>query len=229
MTSPVAGVLQWEHLVARRRRWPPHHPAPGPDDTALLQYTGGTTGTPKGAVLTHRNLRANAAQGRAWMPGLRDGEETVYAVLPLFHAYGLTLCLTFSMSIGATLVLFPASTWSRCWRRSRAGRRPSCRRCRRSTSGSPPPPASAADLTSAPLLALGRDGAAAGDRRTLGVGDRRPARRGVRHDRDLPGGAGQPGRPRAASRHRRCPLPLHRHPHRRPGGPDPRPRSRRGR
>ena len=50
---------------------------------------------------------ANAAQGRAWMPGLRDGEETVYAVLPLFHAYGLTLCLTFSVSIGATLVLFP--------------------------------------------------------------------------------------------------------------------------
>ena len=82
-------------------------PRPRRDDVALLQYTGGTTGTPKGAILTHRNLRANAAQGRAWVPGLRDGEETVYAVLPLFHAYGLTLCLTFAMSIGATLVLFP--------------------------------------------------------------------------------------------------------------------------
>ena len=58
-------------------------------------------------MLTHRNLRANAAQGRAWMPGLVDGEEVVYAVLPLFHAYSLTLCLTFSMSIGATLVLLP--------------------------------------------------------------------------------------------------------------------------
>ena len=44
---------------------------------------------------------------RAWVPGLRDGEETIYAVLPLFHAYGLTLCLTFAVSIGATLVLFP--------------------------------------------------------------------------------------------------------------------------
>ncbi|MFX0592750.1 long-chain-fatty-acid--CoA ligase [Melissospora conviva] len=107
MTSPVAGVLQWEKLVARTPPLAADYPAPGPDDTALLQYTGGTTGTPKGAVLTHRNLRANAAQGRAWMPGLRDGEETVYAVLPLFHAYGLTLCLTFSVSIGATLVLFP--------------------------------------------------------------------------------------------------------------------------
>ena len=73
----------------------------------MLQYTGGTTGVPKGAILTHRNLRSNAAQGRAWVPGLEDGQEVVYAVLPLFHAYGLTLCLTFAMSIGATLVLFP--------------------------------------------------------------------------------------------------------------------------
>ncbi|MBT2474260.1 long-chain fatty acid--CoA ligase [Microbacterium sp. ISL-103] len=77
------------------------------DDTALLQYTSGTTGDPKGAILTHANLRANAMQGRAWVPGLVDGEETFYGVLPLFHAYGMTLCLTFAMSIGAKLVLFP--------------------------------------------------------------------------------------------------------------------------
>lgn len=83
------------------------HVGPTLDDIALLQYTSGTTGSPKGAVLTHANLRANAMQGRAWVPGLRDGEETFYGVLPLFHAYGLTLCLTFAMSIGAKLVLFP--------------------------------------------------------------------------------------------------------------------------
>jgi len=83
------------------------HAGPVLDDIALLQYTSGTTGSPKGAVLTHANLRANAMQGRAWVPGLRDGEETFYGVLPLFHAYGLTLCLTFAMSIGAKLVLFP--------------------------------------------------------------------------------------------------------------------------
>lgn len=83
------------------------HRGPQLDDIALLQYTSGTTGTPKGAVLTHANLRANAMQGRAWVPGLHDGEETFYGVLPLFHAYGLTLCLTFAMSIGAKLVLFP--------------------------------------------------------------------------------------------------------------------------
>jgi len=107
MTGPSDGALPWEKLVRRSMPLPADHPRPGPADLALLQYTGGTTGVPKGAMLTHRNLRSNAAQGRAWVPGLKDGEEVVYAVLPLFHAYGLTLCLTFAMSIGAVLVLFP--------------------------------------------------------------------------------------------------------------------------
>jgi long-chain acyl-CoA synthetase len=100
------GVLAWERL-GDGRRLSRRHQRPALGDTALLQYTSGTTGTPKGAVLTHRNLRANAAQGRAWVPGLRDGDEVFYGVLPLFHAYGMTLCLTFAMSIGARLVLFP--------------------------------------------------------------------------------------------------------------------------
>ena len=108
LTGPVpAGVRHWEALVAASGPLDPATPGPRPSDVALLQYTGGTTGTPKGAVLTHQNLQVNAAQGRAWVPGLVDGDETVYAVLPLFHAYGLTLCLTFAMSIGATLVLLP--------------------------------------------------------------------------------------------------------------------------
>ena len=109
MTGPIpAGCLRWESLVRQARPLDDSTvPRPSVDDIALLQYTGGTTGTPKGAILTHRNLLANMTQGRAWVPGLVDGEETVYAVLPLFHAYGLTLCLTFAMSIGATLVLLP--------------------------------------------------------------------------------------------------------------------------
>jgi long-chain acyl-CoA synthetase len=99
-------ALTWEALVDHRRL---ARRVPGPDltDIALLQYTSGTTGTPKGAILTHANLRANAMQGQAWVPGLKDGKETFYGVLPLFHAYGMTLCLTFAMSIGAKLVLFP--------------------------------------------------------------------------------------------------------------------------
>ena len=107
MTGSAPGVPGWEGLVAHSPALAADHPRPEAGDVALLQYTGGTTGRPKGAVLTHRNLRANAAQGRAWMPGLVDGQEVVYAVLPLFHAYGLTLCLTFAVSIGATLVLLP--------------------------------------------------------------------------------------------------------------------------
>ena len=106
-TTPSSrSVYDWERLLDGRRL-PKEHPRPSVDDIALLQYTSGTTGSPKGAILTHGNLRANAAQGVAWVPGLRLGEEAVYGVLPLFHAYGMTLCLTFAMSIGARLVLFP--------------------------------------------------------------------------------------------------------------------------
>ncbi|MBN9200193.1 MAG: AMP-binding protein, partial [Microbacterium chocolatum] len=71
-----------------------------------LQYTGGTTGTPKGAVLTHRNLVANVVQGQAWAT-FEEGAETVYGVLPFFHAFGLTFCLTLPARVGATLVAFP--------------------------------------------------------------------------------------------------------------------------
>ncbi|MFC6239472.1 long-chain-fatty-acid--CoA ligase [Longivirga aurantiaca] len=107
MTAPAPGTLTWDRLLKVATPLAADHPKPSADDLALLQYTGGTTGAPKGAMLTHRNLRSNAAQGRAWMPGLKDGQEVVYGVLPLFHAYGLTLCLTFTISIGAVLVLFP--------------------------------------------------------------------------------------------------------------------------
>ena len=79
-----------------------------PDENlALLQYTGGTTGAPKGAMLSHRNLVANAYQTRAWDPGMVEGRETTLAVLPLFHVYGLTLCLTTTILAGGTLVLLP--------------------------------------------------------------------------------------------------------------------------
>lgn len=100
------GVLTWESLVGGRRLRRTH-PRPRVGDTAVLQYTSGTTGDPKGAILSHFNLRANALQGEAWVPGLRKGHEVFYGVLPMFHAYGLTLCLTFAMSMGARLVLFP--------------------------------------------------------------------------------------------------------------------------
>jgi long-chain acyl-CoA synthetase len=78
-----------------------------PDDLALLQYTGGTTGTPKGAMLTHRNLVANTLQAAAWFPGLREGGEVLLGAVPLFHAYGLTGVLLLGVAAAAEIVLLP--------------------------------------------------------------------------------------------------------------------------
>ncbi len=106
LTTPVSGTTPWSELV-RSAPISPNVPSPTVADVALIQYTSGTTGYPKGATLTHSNLVANAAQARSWVPQVPRGTAVVYAVLPMFHAYGLTLCLTFAMSMGARLVLFP--------------------------------------------------------------------------------------------------------------------------
>lgn len=106
VNQPLKDAIDWSALVGSRRLRAAH-PRPLLGDTAVLQYTSGTTGTPKGAVLSHFNLQANARQSEAWVPGLDRGKEVFYGVLPMFHAYGLTLCLTVAMSIGARLVLFP--------------------------------------------------------------------------------------------------------------------------
>jgi len=106
LTTKVAGVVPWRDLLGDEAI-KPSVPGPTVADVAVIQYTSGTTGNPKGATLTHLNLGVNAAQARAWVPTITRGTASVHAVLPLFHAYGLTLCLTFAMSMGARLVLFP--------------------------------------------------------------------------------------------------------------------------
>ena len=107
MTTPAPGLPDWDALLADARPIDRNHPRPTNNDLALLQYTGGTTGTPKAAMLTHRNMLANVVQARSWYPGLHLGDENFYAILPLFHAYGLTLCLLTGTYAGATIVLFP--------------------------------------------------------------------------------------------------------------------------
>lgn len=77
------------------------------EDLALLQYTGGTTGFPKGVMLTHKNLVANAAMCNAWLYKCKEGEETVLAILPFFHVYGMTAVVILSVMQGQKMVLLP--------------------------------------------------------------------------------------------------------------------------
>jgi long-chain acyl-CoA synthetase len=78
-----------------------------PDDLAVLQYTGGTTGVSKGAMLSHRALVANTLQSRAWFTNLRDGEGTAMAVMPFFHVYGLTVVMSLAVQAAAAMILEP--------------------------------------------------------------------------------------------------------------------------
>ena len=78
------------------------------EDTAVLQYTGGTTGVPKGAMLTHANLFLNTAQTDAWFAYREDdGGEKTLAILPFFHVYGMTAIMNFGIWRGAEMILVP--------------------------------------------------------------------------------------------------------------------------
>jgi long-chain acyl-CoA synthetase len=74
-------------------------------DPAILQYSGGTTGTPKGAVGLHRNLVANTVQFRTWLVGLEPGKEVVLAAIPLYHVYGMVIAMSIGIALGGMLVL----------------------------------------------------------------------------------------------------------------------------
>ena len=85
-------------------------PAPveiSPDDVAVLQYTGGTTGVSKGAMLSHANLTRNVQQTALWLPDKRLGEERMMGVLPFFHVFAMTVVMNVSLHIGAEIVMHP--------------------------------------------------------------------------------------------------------------------------
>ena len=87
-------------------RTAPEAPSVRPDDVAVIQYTGGTTGQPKGATLTHANLSANCAQVICHV-GEITPDQRIVGVLPLFHVFALTYVLNYGVAIGAELVLLP--------------------------------------------------------------------------------------------------------------------------
>ncbi len=98
-------------LAQGKSEW--QNPVVSPEqDLAVLQYTGGTTGLPKGAMLTHWNLLSNAFQARWWMSPIveTDNQNTVLIGLPLFHVYGMTVGMNLGLSIGARLILLPRFT-----------------------------------------------------------------------------------------------------------------------
>lgn len=77
------------------------------EDLALLQYTGGTTGFPKGVMLTHFNLVANTQMSRAWLYKVNEGEGVTLGILPFFHVYGMTSVMNFSIMMGQKIILMP--------------------------------------------------------------------------------------------------------------------------
>jgi long-chain acyl-CoA synthetase len=100
-----ANTYWFQDLIAKA----PATPQPvdvKPQDTAVLLYTGGTTGVPKGAELSHRNIVANAVQCKYWL-NAREGQEIGLTSLPLFHSYGMTTCMNLCMCIGGAMLLIP--------------------------------------------------------------------------------------------------------------------------
>ncbi len=102
----LAGALRWPRWLSGKGNTSPDIFV-RPEDLAVIQYTGGTTGEPKGVMLSHRNLVANALQTRQWMPEAVEGQERFLCVLPFSHSYGLTGTLNVPITVGATLIIKP--------------------------------------------------------------------------------------------------------------------------
>ncbi len=99
-------IIFFEEAIANDGKFAP--PAIDPlTDIALLQYTGGTTGVPKGAMLNHANVVANASQLQLWAPGHDVTQEKIVGVLPLFHVFAMTAVMNYALLLGAEMILLP--------------------------------------------------------------------------------------------------------------------------
>jgi long-chain acyl-CoA synthetase len=102
----IPNTLSFKQLTEKATQNPPEVQFDPTEDLAALQYTGGTTGTAKGAMLTHTNLVSNALAFAAWIKGA-EPKETFLTALPLFHIYGMTTSMTVPISLAAKMVLMP--------------------------------------------------------------------------------------------------------------------------
>jgi long-chain acyl-CoA synthetase len=105
--SLEAGDVWMQDLLKKHASSPKPKIDISPDDTALFQYSGGTTGVPKGAVAMHRNVVANTLQMKAWFVTAEEGKEVVLMGIPLFHVYGMVAGMNFGMTVGASMVMVP--------------------------------------------------------------------------------------------------------------------------
>jgi long-chain acyl-CoA synthetase len=103
---PEQDTFFFQHLLEKYGPTPPKATV-APDDVALFQYTGGTTGLPKAAMLTHRNLVANVLQINAFLPSGVPGGEKMMAAIPFFHVYGMTVAMLYGIYMGAELIIVP--------------------------------------------------------------------------------------------------------------------------
>jgi len=105
-TQQKPNTFLFQQLLNETKGKPPKIEITPTEDLAALQYTGGTTGTAKGAMLTHTNLVANTKMFAAWIKG-EPGKETFLTALPLFHIYGMTTSMNVPISLAANMVLLP--------------------------------------------------------------------------------------------------------------------------
>ncbi len=104
--APTEGVYFLTDLLAK------HPPSPPPvevsaDDIALFQYTGGTTGIPKAAMLSHYNLVVNTIQTKTWLKTIETGKERLMGAIPFFHVYGMTVAMSMGIYVGAQIFVVP--------------------------------------------------------------------------------------------------------------------------
>ncbi|MDF1520060.1 MAG: long-chain fatty acid--CoA ligase [Brevefilum sp.] len=102
-----ADDISWEQLIEVYAETGPLEVQVSPDDPAIFQYSGGTTGTPKCAIGLHRNLVANVYQFNHWLVNTEPGKETVLVAIPIYHVYGMVLGMNLAIKMGARMVLIP--------------------------------------------------------------------------------------------------------------------------
>ena len=106
LSKPAPGTISFSDLLSPSAP-PPNSSRPAASDTALLLYTSGTTGNPKGVPLTHTNLLASTAHSLEWVHMMVPGREVFLTCLPLFHVFGCSLSMNAGLTIGAMLHLIP--------------------------------------------------------------------------------------------------------------------------